>query len=299
MFTRLQVRNFQALRRLTLELGQLATTIVGSTDKGKSAILRALKWLCLNRPAGEAFIRYGAGYTEVELDIDGHTVVRRRGDHNMYCLDDEEYMSFRDGVPEPIADLLRVDDVNFQGQHDAPFWFADKPGDVSKQLNQIINLGVIDDTIKAVATKVRNAKATYGVSRDRLDEARTERDRLAWVPEAREQFEALVKACQQADQLALQEQQLTILTSRAHHTGQALRMATRASTALGILAESVEKFRSAEKRAAKQLQALEDLVEEAKARACEVNELEEEHVALEEHLHDEMGGVCPLCHQNM
>ncbi len=55
----LQLVNFQVHTGLIIDFSPGITTIVGPTDHGKSSILRALRWVCLNDLSGEQFIREG------------------------------------------------------------------------------------------------------------------------------------------------------------------------------------------------------------------------------------------------
>ena len=180
---KLHIRGFQKHADLTVEFDPACTTILGPTDSGKSAIVRALRWLATNRPAGDAFQKRGTAETVVELRVDGKKITRRRGSDNVYKLDKQKFAAMGARVPEPVAELLNISDINFAGQFDAPFWLADSPGEVSRRLNAIVDLGVIDDTLANVAADVRRAGAAVGVSRERLTAARKTRDDLAWVPE--------------------------------------------------------------------------------------------------------------------
>ena len=159
MLRKLSLRNFQAHRRLDIGLDPGITTIVGPTDAGKSAVIRALLWLLTNQPAGNEFIRNGSKGTQVTLDVDGHKVSRIRGKANLYKLDGKAYRSFGHDVPPEIAGLLKTGELNTQSQHDAPFWFSDSPGEVSRKLNSVVDLSTIDKVLSAVSAHTRRTKA--------------------------------------------------------------------------------------------------------------------------------------------
>lgn len=55
---KLRIQNFQAHKDTTIEFDCI-TTIVGPSDIGKSAVLRALKWVAKNEPKGTSFVRDG------------------------------------------------------------------------------------------------------------------------------------------------------------------------------------------------------------------------------------------------
>ena len=63
------------------------TSIVGASDVGKSAIIRALGWVLTNKPSGDAFIREGSKEVSAILDIDDKKILRARGKQNHYRMD--------------------------------------------------------------------------------------------------------------------------------------------------------------------------------------------------------------------
>jgi len=176
MITSLVLKSFQAHRQFEAQLEQV-NTIIGPSDVGKSAIVRAFRWLAFNTPQGEAFIRDGDRRAEIRVEFDGHVVTREKGaGQNRYTLDEKEYTAFGTGVPVDVERGLQLAAINFQAQHDSPFWFAETAGEVSRQLNSIINLGVIDDTLRNLASVLNGARAEVRVLEGRVAEAKQARD---------------------------------------------------------------------------------------------------------------------------
>lgn len=188
MLTRLTLRNFQPHETIALDLAPGTNVLVGPSDSGKSAVLRGLRWLALNQPDGDGFIRHGASSASATLELDGHKVRRRRGRGvNSYRLDGQKpLVSFGRGkVPADVAALLNLGPLNFQPQHDAPFWLGLPPAQVARELNTVVNLEQIDHAQAHAAARVRRAQAELAVCKRRLEEARSRRDALAWVKDAR------------------------------------------------------------------------------------------------------------------
>lgn len=184
MLERLILRGFQKHERFTLNLDPLVTVLAGPSDRGKSSVLRALRWLALNQPAGDEFINWNSERVSVTGFFDGgRKVTRRRGKgNNTYLLDGQSYCSFGKGVvPDDVAALLNLGPENFQCQLDPPFWFFLTPGEVSKELNGVINLGLIDAVLSNLASEVRAAKARVTVSQERLETAEKQCEKLSWV----------------------------------------------------------------------------------------------------------------------
>lgn len=188
MLESLTIRNFQGHSNLHIQFDKRITTLVGPSDIGKSSILRALKWVCLNSFDGPAdsFVRWGAKSAIVELKVDGHTIIRKKSKRtNLYLLDGEELKAFGAGkVPVPIADLLNIGTENFQDQMENHFWLSDSPGQISRHLNRIVNLNKLDDAMGNILSQVRKSKTVLDVCTERLETAAKSRIELAWVPDA-------------------------------------------------------------------------------------------------------------------
>lgn len=189
---KLTLRNFQAHEKLVIEFDPNITTIVGASDVGKSAIIRALSWVLYNQPSGEAFIKHGEERVRTRLTLDdGVVITRERGKENLYKLDEQEFKAFGSNVPDAIRDLLKVSEINIQRQFDAPFWFAESNGEVSRRLNEIVNLGIIDDALASVAAQLRKANERVEFSKERVSELEEKARSFAFV----EAFSAQVSLC--------------------------------------------------------------------------------------------------------
>lgn len=177
---------------LTVDFDDQLSTIIGVTDAGKSSALRALEWVCLNQPDGESYIRRGqSNPADVSLFLSTGDVVRRlRGKGvNSYFLNGNEYKAFGRGVPDAIAQILNVCESNFQAQLDPIYWISLTPSEVSRQLNAVVDLGVIDDSLESIGRVMRTAKATAEVSRTRLKDAKEKKLGLDWVVEADKEYQ--------------------------------------------------------------------------------------------------------------
>ena len=113
MIDLLVLHGFQAHEKLVLRLDPRVTCLVGPSDRGKSSVLRALKWLATNRPSGSEFLRWGSKSVRVKVKADGKTVEREKGQANLYRLGSDEFKAFGQDVPEQIASLLNLGEINF------------------------------------------------------------------------------------------------------------------------------------------------------------------------------------------
>jgi exonuclease SbcC len=190
---KLTIVNFQVHKKLVIEFDNI-TTITGSSDRGKSAIIRALKWVCQNKPSGDAFRKWHTDKTKVSLVVDGIKVTREKSNNsNSYRIDDQKYVAFGAEVPKQVAMLLNMGTINFQSQHDKVFWFSESAGQVSRELNQIVNLGVIDSSLKHINTKLRKATTEVEIHQKRVSELEGVLETLEWVDDASRALDKLVQ----------------------------------------------------------------------------------------------------------
>lgn len=183
---KLSLSNFQIHKFATTEIPEGETVYLeGDSDTGKSSRLRAIRWLCENKPDGGSFVTFksprGATST-VTLEIDGHVITRERGkSKNLYTLDDEVYEAFGRSVPEPIAKVLKLSPYAFQLQGEPPFLIGFSPTEAAKVLSDACGLGVIDTAVAFVRGKktaadadIRKCEILMESAQSRLAEAEKE-----------------------------------------------------------------------------------------------------------------------------
>lgn len=182
MIKQLTIQNFQKHSRFNIEFDKFITTITGETDSGKSSIIRALKWVSRNHPQGDSFIREGTKGTTVRLLIGPDKISRKRSKStNTYNLNEKEFKAFGFDVPDTISNILNLDDINFQGQHDPPFWFSLSAPEVSRQLNSVVDLGIIDTALSTVGKRVRHFSDTIKFVKERLQSIKKKKEDLKWI----------------------------------------------------------------------------------------------------------------------
>ena len=196
MIKSLVLKNFQKHKVLKIRFAPGITSIIGRTDAGKSSIIRSLRWVCRNVSPRD-FIRKGAKEAVVVLKVlNGSgtptSIVRRKGRSNVYKLDGKVFRSFGSKPPDRIVEVLSLSDINFQKQHDQSFWLSESAPEVSRQLNRVIDLSVIDSSLSKSSALVRQARERVKVSVDRLQNRRVELRELRESAVARiESFSAL------------------------------------------------------------------------------------------------------------
>ena len=155
MIQKIQLNNFQSHKKTELVFSPGVNVIVGSSDSGKSAILRGLRWCAWNKPGGEAFRSHWGGPTSVKLTIDDSVITRGKDKANTYHLNKTEFKAFGTDVPEEITKLLNMDDTNLQQQLDIPFLLTTPSGQVASYFNKIAKLDKIGSSLKKINSKIK------------------------------------------------------------------------------------------------------------------------------------------------
>lgn len=211
MIKSLHIKNFQSHSSTNLVLHPGVNVIIGESDTGKSAILRALSWLVRNKVDDKSFRSYWGGKTDVEIRFDdGNEVSRTQDKDNCYYLvnpntkTDEEYKAFRTDIPEDIVEALNMDVLNMSYQFDPPFLLADSPGEVAKTLNKIADLNDIDTSIGNIRKMVlANSREISGVE-FQLEELEQHKKELSFLPEMEKDVTELEQLLHKETQLCFQ-----------------------------------------------------------------------------------------------
>lgn len=198
MITNIKLLNFQKHKELDIDFDQV-TTIVGPSDAGKSAILRALIWNATNSTSGKAFLREGADAVGVQVTIDDTKIVRGvRKTSNVYKVDGEVCKAFGRGVPDEVQEVWSLSPACIQRQLDGPFLLGMSGGDAAQYLNSVAGIDVLDRAVKKLSTKEKSeVKQADGlVEQEKLLEEGTEAvkidsDRLAKLKALRSQVSDL------------------------------------------------------------------------------------------------------------
>lgn len=310
---RVSVRDFQSLSDVALDLGAL-NVIVGRTNAGKSALIRAIDAALFNRSGGE-FVREDATKATVTLDFAAGSLVwtkpRKGGAEYTVTPTDGAPLTItragREIVPE-IDALTGVREIETDGvraklqvagQFDEPFLLSNTGGQAAKLLAHVSKLDVL---VKAQV----HAKQDLGRARRRAEEAEQQAEGVAAKVEAMPDYGSLLERardCQgQIDELRRRQEQLRLAVVLADEMAKTTVLrdrwlekrlperARRLQAAAARVMEAIqvkEAIRTAELRAGAAVRALDaaraDLRDGEAALSSALDKLE----------------VCPLCGQRM
>ena len=154
MLDRLSMTGFQAHEKTVLEFSSKVNIITGTSNSGKTSIVRALNLLINNRPGGNGFIKDDKDETVLGLSFkrrDKSFVVTRkksRKSNGLYCIapqegDSEEFNSFGVNVPKEIVINIAIVDIDYRGYnnkiyHDQIIRHKDLVSSISKIFQRIL-----------------------------------------------------------------------------------------------------------------------------------------------------------------
>lgn len=180
--TKVKLVNFQSHTSTTLDLCPGVNVLVGSSDSGKSAVVRALGLVVFNRPSGDAWCRrHGAeDDTSVTVSTDAEVAVRRvRGKHNEYQIkvkggEPKSLKAVGTDVPQPIVEALNLGELNMQRQGDRHFLLSESPSETARILNEVAGLEEIDKAHSVITAIIRENNRELAAETRRLADCREE-----------------------------------------------------------------------------------------------------------------------------
>lgn len=154
MIKSIELKNIQSHENTRLDLDKGINCIIGSSNNGKSAILRGLYWARYNRPLGIdtlashwALNDKGDLKSEMSVTIEndfGIVTRKRTKNENQYIVNGEILNVVKSDIPSKVEQILNLSDTNIQKQLDEPFLLSKSSGEVAKYFNKVVRLDVID-----------------------------------------------------------------------------------------------------------------------------------------------------------
>jgi chromosome segregation ATPase len=190
MISKLEIINFQSHRNTVLEFYPGVNIIIGTSDYGKSVILRALEWIINNRPLGLSFISYWNidekdnifNSTICKVNIGSNIIERKRNNNfNGYIVNKKELEAIGTDIPFEVKNIFNFSDINIQGQFDSPFLLSKGAGEVARFFNKIIKIDDIDKVLSLAEKKKRKTKSDLKYTEENLKKVEQDLKELEWI----------------------------------------------------------------------------------------------------------------------
>lgn len=208
MITKLEILNYESHKRTILDFPTPGLTVfIGESDRGKSGCFRAFNFARTNSPLGKnMFPLYWEGESTVKVFFDtGEVVTRSKSDsvnNYSYLIPGEEEKTVNAGtkVPEEIAAIFNMDEVNYQSQIDRAFLMFDTAGQRGRVLNKIVGLDSIDITLSAAKRDVNHLNQEMGNQKNIMESLEAKIQKYDSLPE----LDQLLIQCEQLERLERQ-----------------------------------------------------------------------------------------------
>lgn len=195
----IEIENFQSHVLTRLELDQGLNVIVGPSDQGKSAIIRALRWVFYNEPRGTDFFRVGSNSCRVKVELEsGEQITRERtSSKNRYIYRDQSgvekvFEGFGNTVPLEITTVLQMPRValdtdteitlNIGYQLEGPFLLNESGTLRAKMVGRLTGVHIMDAAIRDVAKDLLNQQQEEKRLDEDLKEINKGLERYSYLP---------------------------------------------------------------------------------------------------------------------
>lgn len=205
---KISIHNFQSHKKTDIQFHKGVNVIVGESDVGKSAILRAINWVLTNRPTGNSFVsNWSDDGCQVHIEFDDGYIKRiKNKSMNGYIVSgldwgEECYRNFGHGVPDEIAEFLNMNEINFQSQFDPPFMLSWTPGERGLFLNEVVDLSITDETIKNIISTIRLEKDHIKIQEDAIKDTEQKLEKYKDLDRINEELTKLEAMEEKADSM--------------------------------------------------------------------------------------------------
>ncbi|WP_180339330.1 AAA family ATPase [Peptoniphilus catoniae] len=185
--TKLELENFQSHKKSTLEFNRGLNVIIGSSDSGKTAIIRAIKWALYNEPQGDYFIRQGEKKVSVTIYFNTGAIVRRfrSSSKNSYYLkksngEEFNFDGFGRSVPKEIIQEINMykisldssndNIINIAEQLEGPFLINEKTSIRASAIGRLIGVNLIDNAMRDAIRDSKTSSTSLKYLKSKSDE---------------------------------------------------------------------------------------------------------------------------------
>lgn len=219
----ISIQNFQSHKQTSIKFGDGLNVITGSSDSGKSSVLRALMWVVNNRPSGDSIKNWDSSpkdIVQVQLLADNFLINKTRvNGKSTYSYKNEEgdslyYDAIKTDVPEEIAEELDLSEFNIQTQHQPYFLLNDSGGEIAKKLNDLVGLSVIDNLFKNLNSSILRTDRELHETELSIKEIDESIDSLAYLDSVMGEVDSLELDVKEYDELTESKEDTNINVER-------------------------------------------------------------------------------------
>lgn len=226
---KITIENFQSHKKTVVNFagsGQL-TIITGPSDGGKTAILRALRWVFYNAPSGIDFIRVGTTFARITIEYENGDIVARwrsNGGINRYLVNGNTFEGFGSAVPLEVQEVTGIRpvtigdmeiDLNLASQLQGPFLGKDvSAGARAKVLGKLAGTEEIDIAGKTLGTDLYRREQDKKRLEKEIKDKDAEISQYDYLPGLAARIERLEQVVARAKELIEKREALELLDDK-------------------------------------------------------------------------------------
>lgn len=322
MLTDLVATDFQSVEYAKLRLGRF-TVITGPTGSGKSAVLRAFRLAAFNQ-RGTGFIRQGAKSATVGFGSqdegwflaierggrgkDAYRIAWLRGDTELPELRAADvpetvvqtFTKLGGEAPPEVLDVHRLGELNFAGQHDAPFLLTESGAEVARVLGELTRVTLVYEAAREGARRRQRIAAELKAAESDAVRLASQLQQYAGLPGCRAAQERAEQYLGRAQEAWLAVQRLRQLGEQAVQAAGDVRAAgERSAAAAPPSLEAVEALFSQRVTISVLIHEAETAQDEIRMWTTRLPDLDSAVDAAHQAVHNalEEMGTCPTCGQ--
>ena len=233
------LQNFQSHKYSIVELDEQLNVIVGPSDSGKSAIIRALKWVLYNEPSGDYFIREGEKEASVTVEFSDNIKVKRyrsksKNTYHLFIRDEEQiYQGFGTNVPEEIIQAMEIKKIyldsdesafiNLGEQLEGAFLLSEKNSVRASAIGRLVGVNIIDDALREGLRDNRSISTIRKNLETNIINIEEELKQYDYLTEISNRVEKIEKIKSLIEEKTAKQVKLTILQDKFEETKNSLK----------------------------------------------------------------------------
>lgn len=300
MLKSIRVQNIQSHKDTMIEFSSGITAITGPTGSGKSALLlRPLKWIMQNRPLGDGIRSNWGGKSVAALETaEGEVLYREKTKTtNRYRINENAPLNaVKASVPEEVSNIINMNAVNLQQQHDRPFlldesWSA---GKVAKHFNEVANISAIDTSTTNVKSWISGIKSRIKGQEDSLKNLIKERKKYKYLHGLEQKVKVLATLVRQRNVLSRDNDRLSSLITDIREVRRQLKEYKNLEP-LKVSIDHVLDLTEKRKSVSTKYMQLNNLISDIRRTRADIKSVASELEDLNNTFEDEFPDTCPLC----
>lgn len=192
---KLVLENVQPFKRAEINFSSGLNVIVGPTNSGKSAIMRAISFLLFGSPSPKSLLRFGEKEFRILLETSTARIERIKNGRNVLIVNGQEFRSFGHNLPQEFFEALSIPEefleFVYASQFAPPFLLSLSDTQKGRVLSLLgSGVEVLDRALVSIQKDIRDVRAQRSLLEKERDEVKSTLAVFERIPEAEQLLES-------------------------------------------------------------------------------------------------------------